>query len=123
MLNLEGGLPIVCAGSVFKSWELIKPGFIRCLENQKNKKFKLKELDLVVIKDDSTIGAALLASRLHDAKSDLSKHVNISNLKIRLDHVGIKHNNSDSHLACKHTLNQINNKFGMGLDEHIVKEA
>ena len=86
---MPGGIPIVCAGSVFKSWNLIKSGFMKCLENPKYKKLRLKELKLVAVKDDSTIGAAMLASRLYDQESKLCKHINVSNLIDVLDHIVI----------------------------------
>lgn len=98
LLNLPGGLPIVCAGSVFKSWPLIRSGFIKCLEAFKNKKFRLKELKLVTIKEDSTIGAALLASHLFHEDSEFGKNVDVSKLFDILDHVVIhnKHNSTDN---------------------------
>lgn len=89
LLKLVGGIPIVCAGSVFKSWTLIKAGFVKCLENPKYKRLRLKELKLVTIKEDSTIGAALLASRVFDSNSELDKNVMTSSLINILDHIVI----------------------------------
>jgi len=92
LLTLSGGIPIVCAGSVFKSWMLIKSGFLKCLEDPKYKKFRLKELKLVTIKEDSTIGAAMLASRVFDSSSELNKNIEPSSLINILDHIVINRN-------------------------------
>jgi len=93
LLQLPGGIPIVCAGSVFKSWTLIKSGFVKCLENPKYKRFRLKELKLVTIKEDSTIGAAMLASRVFDSNSEFNKNVKPSSLINILDHIVIANRN------------------------------
>ncbi|RNA11300.1 N-acetyl-D-glucosamine kinase isoform X1 [Brachionus plicatilis] len=71
LFSMQDGLPIVCAGSVFKSWSLIKPGFVQCLNKQIKKFPSLNELNLVLADSDSSIGACLLASKLYDNKIDL----------------------------------------------------
>jgi hypothetical protein len=80
-------------GSVFKSWNLIKPGFLKCLKAQTNKLKCVRELNLVVIKDNSSIGAAILASRIYDYQNELSKFVELSSFTQQLDHLVIKLNN------------------------------
>jgi hypothetical protein len=79
----------VCAGSVFKSWSLIKPGFLRCLMryNSMNKQSRLDEINLVCVRDDSTVGAALLASKLC---SGARVPFDLSTLTEPLDHLYIK---------------------------------
>lgn len=85
---MPGGLPITCAGSVFKSWPLIKAGFVRCLQHQIRKCNNLTELNLVIDDGDSTIGACLLASKLYDNSLDLIHKWNRKTT--RLDHFYIK---------------------------------
>lgn len=62
----------MCTGSVFKSWHLIKEGFVKCLQNS-----DVKEVNLVTVNKDSTIGAALLAAKLsgHNISIDSNKYV------------------------------------------------
>jgi hypothetical protein len=89
LLNNEGRLPIVCTGSVFKSWNLLKPGFERCLRKHIKKSSikysNINVLDLVCLKNDATLGAAKLAYQLYDNKSInyeqmFSKHDTIEQL-------------------------------------------
>ena len=99
---------------------MIKQGFLKCLENPKYKKFRLKELRLVTIKDDSTIGAALLASRLFDSNSEFSQNLDFSNLVNILDHLVFTNKNffcekSRDNLQDKFTCDKINNS--------LIKEA
>ncbi|XP_022249138.1 N-acetyl-D-glucosamine kinase-like isoform X2 [Limulus polyphemus] len=58
LMEDEGGLPIVCVGSVFKSWELLKSGFLATLGNG-----RLREFTLLRPKTSSALGAALMAAR------------------------------------------------------------
>lgn len=96
LFTIPGGLPLVCAGSVFKSWSLIKPGFIRCLNKHIKKYPNLNELNLVVADSDSSIGACLLASKLYDNQIVLIK--NYKRRTIALDHFYINkfHNSLQS---------------------------
>jgi hypothetical protein len=72
---------------------LIKPGFLKCLKTQTNKIKCVRELNLVVIKDNSSIGAAILASRIYDYDNELSKFVELNSFIHQLDHLIIKFNN------------------------------
>ena len=47
-------------------------------------------MNLVLIKDDSTIGAASLASKLSDPSLDLKKHFSTHALTTQLDHLYLK---------------------------------
>jgi hypothetical protein len=78
LLSAPNGVPVVCTGSVFKSWLLLKPGFVRCLKNT-----SIKEVNLCTINDDSTIGAAFMAAKMsdYDLEIDFTKHVS------KLDHL------------------------------------
>ena len=106
LLNSLHGLPIVCTGSVFKSWHLIKPGFVKCLERQMKKCSGLNEMNLVLVNDDSTLGAALLASRVYDQSLNLHKQFEFASLTTKLDHFYlkniIKYNGKHSHLTASH---------------------
>lgn len=92
ILNTDG-LPIVCTGSVFKSWHLIKPGFIRCLQAQNKRCAHLDAINLVTINSDSTLGAALLASRIYDESNEnksetpvnLNQYVDLKSMTTQLD--------------------------------------
>ncbi|XP_017780828.1 PREDICTED: N-acetyl-D-glucosamine kinase [Nicrophorus vespilloides] len=64
----EGGLQILCVGSVWYSWELLKDGFLEQLERQT----VVEKLSLLKIKTTIAVGAAYMASdRLG---LDLKKH-------------------------------------------------
>lgn len=88
LLHAPNGLPIVCTGSVFKSWHLIKPGFIRCLKTQTPRKSTLNEINLVCINQDAAIGAAKLAAKLSD--SNMSIDIQSSKLITQLDRLYVK---------------------------------
>ena len=90
LLQTKGGLPVICVGSVFKSWNLIKPGFLKCLKAQTNKSKSVNELNMVIIKDNSSIGAAILASRIYDYPNELGKFVDLSSFAYQLDHLIIQ---------------------------------
>uniref|UniRef100_A0A0A9YC15 N-acetyl-D-glucosamine kinase n=1 Tax=Lygus hesperus TaxID=30085 RepID=A0A0A9YC15_LYGHE len=62
LLKNKGGLAVVCVGSVWRSWELLKPGF---LEEISSSPCKPKEFSLLTLADDCTAakGAVYLASR------------------------------------------------------------
>ncbi|CAG2177355.1 unnamed protein product [Oppiella nova] len=73
LLSLPGGLPVVCVGSVFKSWPLLRDGFFATLSPT------IRELSLRRLTTSSSFGAAFLASKLNaqtmrmhfDANSEL----------------------------------------------------
>ncbi|CAH0697163.1 unnamed protein product [Spodoptera exigua] len=52
-------LRVVCVGSVWKSWDILKPGFLKQLRNRKVK----TELELVRLRVSSAMGAAWLAAK------------------------------------------------------------
>ncbi|CAH0555307.1 unnamed protein product [Brassicogethes aeneus] len=54
----EGGIQILCVGSVWLSWKLLKPGFIGYL----NDNTSVTELTLGKLTTSSAVGAALMAS-------------------------------------------------------------
>lgn len=119
MLSNEDGLPVVCTGSVFKSWHLIKPGFIRCLESQITKCSRLNEMNLVMINGDSSIGAAILASKIFDPSLDLLKYFDRRKLITKLDHFHIKQIKMKSHNYTQQNVF----KNSLNMDNLIAKEA
>ncbi|XP_063896068.1 serine protease HTRA2, mitochondrial [Helicoverpa armigera] len=50
---------VVCVGSVWKSWDILKPGFLKQLKHRKVK----TELELVTLRVSSAMGAAWLAAK------------------------------------------------------------
>ncbi|KAK3757681.1 hypothetical protein RRG08_000190 [Elysia crispata] len=58
----DGGLPVVCVGSVFKSWKLLERGFIECMRSQVSDT-SIHELTLLSLTKDASIGAAVLGAR------------------------------------------------------------
>ena len=57
---LSNGLPIVCVGSVWKSWALMEKGFME--ELKENAQKHLKHISLIQLKVPVSIGACYLAS-------------------------------------------------------------
>ncbi len=78
LINSSNGIPIVCTGSVFKSWSLIRNGFINHL-----RKSKINEVNLVCVDKDSTVGAAILAARL----CDFNIEIDTSKYSSQLEHI------------------------------------
>lgn len=92
LFDLPDGLPIVCAGSVYKSWNLIKPGFMECLKNNINKCPNLKKINLVKIEGHSAIGAVLLAAKFYDKELSFLKNFNHKNCTSQLDQIDLDKN-------------------------------
>lgn len=69
---------IVCTGSVFKSWNLLKPGFIRGLKTQN----VVTKFSLVKIDGNSSIGACVLSSKLCSFRIDINLNKHTSKLDI-----------------------------------------
>lgn len=61
LLDLPGGLPVVCSGSVWKSWDLVRPGFERQLYVKD--RVHVKEISLIKLKTGHATGAAYLAAK------------------------------------------------------------
>ena len=77
---------IVCTGGLFKSWYLIKSGFVKAFYTSKINNLGYKKLNLYTIKNDSTIGAVILAARLCN-KFELLNNVNLNNYIENLDNI------------------------------------
>jgi N-acetylglucosamine kinase len=57
-----GGVPIVCIGSVWKSWNHLEEGFTSTMRGTKGQGDTVKEYSLLKLKVSSAFGAALLAA-------------------------------------------------------------
>ena len=64
LLNSEGGLKVVCVGSVWKSWDYLKVGFLAGLTPVTDEEKKLKEITLVKLRPEAKAsqGACLWAA-------------------------------------------------------------
>ncbi|CAH1782886.1 unnamed protein product [Owenia fusiformis] len=60
LLSQNGGLHIVCVGSVWKSWQLLKDGFLEGIQSRED--VKLPEFTLVKLNVSGAIGAAALGA-------------------------------------------------------------
>lgn len=58
MLKQSGGLPVICVGSVWKSFDLLRPGISKQLDED----CTLKELSLITLKIAAATGAAYIAA-------------------------------------------------------------
>ncbi|CAH1394891.1 unnamed protein product [Nezara viridula] len=61
LLSLPGGLPVVCVGSVWKSWSLMKAGFMRQIREHPVP--TLQEASLIALKTNVAKGAAYIAAK------------------------------------------------------------
>ncbi|KAI0241506.1 N-acetyl-D-glucosamine kinase [Lamellibrachia satsuma] len=73
-LDGEGGLKIVCVGSVWKSWELLKEGFLQTLKKNHNseERSKLKKITLLWPTKPCTYGAAYLGAEAADCQLQMN---------------------------------------------------
>ncbi|KAK3595892.1 hypothetical protein CHS0354_014725 [Potamilus streckersoni] len=62
LLHCQGGLHVVCVGSVWKSWELLEKGFLEVLQSDPRNK-RIKEISLLWLKQSASVGAASLGAR------------------------------------------------------------
>ncbi|KAG8185061.1 hypothetical protein JTE90_017076 [Oedothorax gibbosus] len=72
LLEMEGGLPIICVGSVFKSWQLLKDGFVEGIGNHYDK------CTLITVNCSSALGAAYLGARATGFELPLNHRENVS---------------------------------------------
>ncbi|XP_070710763.1 N-acetyl-D-glucosamine kinase [Pempheris klunzingeri] len=66
LLSSDLGLPILCEGSVWKSWELLKPGFTEVLDKvAASDKFKgrFRGYSLLILQHSSALGGASLGAQ------------------------------------------------------------
>ncbi|XP_071792731.1 N-acetyl-D-glucosamine kinase-like [Asterias amurensis] len=79
LLNGPEGLKVVCVGSVWKSWDLLKEGFLQGLKPHHNKNVEVKHITLVSLLQSSAIGAARLGAESIQCKLpvDFKSNVNV----------------------------------------------
>ncbi|XP_065828538.1 N-acetyl-D-glucosamine kinase-like [Oscarella lobularis] len=63
LFQQSGGLQIVCDGSVWKSWSLLKDGFLEALYPNDGLGVTVKEFSLVRLTRSPAVGAALLGAK------------------------------------------------------------
>lgn len=75
----DGGLKIVCVGSVWKSWDLLKKGFLQGIKPRNKKDVDIKELTLLKLLKPGHVGAAYLGARAvsHTIPADYSSNAEI----------------------------------------------
>lgn len=73
----ENGLQIVCAGSVWKSWELLRPGFLDGVKPHCEKDIPVPKFTLVKLMVTSAMGATYVGAEKasYDLPRDYSKNV------------------------------------------------
>lgn len=62
LLSMDGGLHVVCVGSVFKSWQILQPGFDYVMK-EIGPKVGINEISLMTLKASAAIGAAVLGAK------------------------------------------------------------
>ncbi|KAK3887790.1 hypothetical protein Pcinc_008118 [Petrolisthes cinctipes] len=77
LLTCDTGLPIICAGSVWKSWEFLQEGFIEGVKPHLEKDEVIPKLNLLRLTVTSAMGATYLAAQRagYDLPRDYSKNV------------------------------------------------
>jgi N-acetylglucosamine kinase len=71
------GLPIVCVGSVWKSWNFLRPGFESVLGLRNGQQCKLKRFSLVRLTVSSAVGAALLGAKKFHLGANLDRNYRV----------------------------------------------
>lgn len=61
LTNREGGLHVLCVGSVWLSWNLLKPGFVAYLHSNTD----VQELSLMRLKTTAAVGAVFMGADKH----------------------------------------------------------
>lgn len=73
LLDSDGGLHIVCVGQVWKSWELLKDGFLEALRvPRKPSDPIIREVTLVELQTTVALGAAALGAKASNHKLPLN---------------------------------------------------
>ncbi|KAK9501681.1 hypothetical protein O3M35_012363 [Rhynocoris fuscipes] len=77
LLNCDGGLPVVCVGSVWNSWALLEKGFVSELIEREPK--NISELSLLILKTSVATGAVYLAAKAvkYDLPRDYSQNYTV----------------------------------------------
>ncbi|XP_013874517.1 N-acetyl-D-glucosamine kinase [Austrofundulus limnaeus] len=75
LLSGELGLPILCVGSVWKSWSLLKPGFTEVM-GAAAASHELKGYSLLILQQSSALGGARLGAQSLGASIDMDYAAN-----------------------------------------------
>ncbi|XP_052773863.1 N-acetyl-D-glucosamine kinase-like [Mya arenaria] len=75
LLEGEGGLHVVTVGSVWKSWQFLKPGFLEVLTAERPGR-RIREVTLQRLKQAASVGAASLGARAVGFKLPLDYSAN-----------------------------------------------
>ena len=70
LVGAPGGLPVVCIGSVWKSWRFMEPGFVG--ELRERNRGRLRAVQLLQLKVPMPVGACYLGAT--EAKVDIPKN-------------------------------------------------
>lgn len=75
LIDSPGGLHVVCVGSVWKSWDLMKKGFLNGLKDAR----RIKKISLLTLEECGAVGASSLSARSIKFKlpMDYSKNASI----------------------------------------------
>ncbi|KAM9426836.1 N-acetyl-D-glucosamine kinase isoform 2-T2 [Pholidichthys leucotaenia] len=79
LLSGDLGLPILCVGSVWKSWDLLKPGFTEVMDglgSSDKSKSRFHGYSLLLLQQSSALGGANLAARSLKANLTLNYATN-----------------------------------------------
>ncbi|KAL4660951.1 N-acetyl-D-glucosamine kinase isoform X1 [Arapaima gigas] len=76
LFSVELGLPILCVGSVWKSWDLLKPGFVDVLNGAASEKFR--GYSLLTLRQASALGGATLGARSVGVSLPISYSANVN---------------------------------------------
>ncbi|XP_071947126.1 N-acetyl-D-glucosamine kinase-like [Antedon mediterranea] len=63
LLNQPSGLQVTCVGSVWKSWDLLKDGFLEGIKPRPEGDVEIKKLKLIQLNKSPAFGAASLGAR------------------------------------------------------------
>jgi len=63
LIKAEGGLRIVCVGSVWNSWNLLKPGFLEGMQPRNDRDVEIAEYTMVQLNVGMATGAAYLGAK------------------------------------------------------------
>ncbi|KAJ8025944.1 N-acetyl-D-glucosamine kinase [Holothuria leucospilota] len=79
LLEGPGGLHIVCVGSVWKSWNLLKEGFLEGIKAVRPNDIEIEKFVLLSAKASSALGAARLGAKAvgHDLPIDFDANVDV----------------------------------------------
>ena len=63
LFSSDAGLKVVCTGSVWKSWDLLKEGFVEGLNSSKHAGVKINKITLLSLNKPAAFGAVYLAAK------------------------------------------------------------